>query len=209
MSLSKGIGIADFVRHAIEACANAEIVRQRQEPPMELGNRHRFQREGLRGAVARAAGQLVIDEIEVELHAPACRWNRRCRQAARGNVERCVPRMVQPRRVREPILAHDLRPQMHRGAGVFPGFEGDVGPCLTHLRVPPFRWIIAPWRSHANRRPYARQISVGWVKRQRRPNTQRGLPLRLPPASAEVDPTYRMNLLRSAFLARSPMRPCT
>ena len=66
---------------------------------------------------------------------PAMR-DRRRRQAARRDVERHVPGVVHPRRLHEPHLAHDLRPQVERGAGVMPRVEGKCGPRCGALDWP-------------------------------------------------------------------------
>src|SRR5665213_905881 len=70
----------------------------------------------------------MIDEIEVDLeHARAVR-NWRGRQAARGDVKRDVPGVIEPGGARETDLADDLSPQMQRRIGVAPLSGGQFRP---------------------------------------------------------------------------------
>ena len=56
----------------------------------------------------------MINEIETNLEDVKAVRNRRSSQAACGEVERNVPRVVNPRRLREANLADDLRPHVER-----------------------------------------------------------------------------------------------
>ena len=39
-----------------------------------------------------------------------------------------MPRVIEPRRLHEPDLANDLRPEMQGGVSILPGREGEFGP---------------------------------------------------------------------------------
>jgi hypothetical protein len=71
-------------------------------------------------AIARLNEQPMLDEVELDLEAAFAVWNRRSRQPARGDVERDVPRMIEPRRARQPDLADDLRHEVKRFVGIAP-----------------------------------------------------------------------------------------
>jgi len=70
----------------------------------------------------------VVDEIEVNLEGAIAVWNRRGGQAMRRHVEHDMPGVIEPRRLREPDLANDLRPEVQRGVSVLPRRKGQVGP---------------------------------------------------------------------------------
>lgn len=90
--------------------SNTKLVCQCEEAIVEFSDSHGRQRKGLSGAVGQATDQIMIYEIELELHALIARWDQRRRQAARGYIKRRMPRVVYPWRTRQPILAYDLCP---------------------------------------------------------------------------------------------------
>ena len=74
----------------------------------------------------------MIGEVEIELHALAVRRDRRGGEAARGDIKRRVPGMIDPGGAGEPVFAYDLRPQLQGGAGLLPGRKWDVRPAISH-----------------------------------------------------------------------------
>src|SRR5579871_528073 len=78
--------------------------------------------------IARSYPQHMVDEVEVDLEGATPIGNRRRRQPARRQVQRHMPGVVQPRRLRQPYLADDLRPKMKRLAGVLPVRVMQLGP---------------------------------------------------------------------------------
>src|SRR5450756_1529696 len=70
----------------------------------------------------------MIDEVEVDLEAAHAVWNGRRRQPARGDIERDMPGMIEPRRAREPDLADDLGPQVQRFVSLPPRRERQFRP---------------------------------------------------------------------------------
>ena len=70
----------------------------------------------------------MVDEVEVDLEDFAADMDRRRAQAARADVERHMPAVVQPRRQREADLADHLRPAMQGRARVAPGGIVEHGP---------------------------------------------------------------------------------
>jgi len=71
-------------------------------------------------AVGRAEVQFVRDEIERDIEDAVTVRDRPGRQAKRRDVERHMPRVIGPRRLLEPDLPNDLRPQLQIGARLFP-----------------------------------------------------------------------------------------
>src|SRR5664279_568004 len=62
----------------------------------------------------------MIDEVEIDLKAARSIRDRRGGEAARCDIQRDVPGMVQPRRPDQTDLADDLGPQMQRRIGLAP-----------------------------------------------------------------------------------------
>jgi hypothetical protein len=63
----------------------------------------------------------MIEEIEIELEGAIAERNWRRGQPPRRHKEHNVPGMIEPGRLREADLAHDLRPEMQRRIGLLPG----------------------------------------------------------------------------------------
>jgi hypothetical protein len=85
--------------------------------------------------VGGLADQSMLYEIEGDLDARRIR-NKRSRQPACIHAEGRVPGMVDPRRPREPVLAHDLGIKVERGTGVAPCLERDSWPIRPHGAPP-------------------------------------------------------------------------
>jgi len=49
-------------------------------------------------------------------------------QPARADIERGVPGMIDPGRMRQPVFSNDLAVKMKCRASVFPGLKGNIGP---------------------------------------------------------------------------------
>ena len=108
--LVEGNRVGNLVWCTMYFRSNTKLVCQCEKLIVEFSDSHGLKRKGLAGAIVQAADQLMIYEIEIELHALTAHGNQRRGQSARGHIERRVPRMVDPWRTREPILADDLRP---------------------------------------------------------------------------------------------------
>lgn len=129
--LGEGHRVGDFVRAAVEARRAAEVGDQPAELLVELGDGHRPQREGSGATVAGGADNAVIVEVEQDLDAGTVMDHRR-RQPARRDIEGRMPGVVDPRRVRQPILAGDLEIEVQRRAGVAPAEIVEAGPEVGH-----------------------------------------------------------------------------
>ena len=68
------------------------------------------------------------------LNSSGLSQHKRSREAARIDVKRRMPGMVDPGCAGEPVLADDLRIEVQRGAGLAPRSVGNVGPGSSHVR---------------------------------------------------------------------------
>ena len=123
-----------LVRHPAEARRAAK--RCNQIPELRVKLRHRRGTEGKAGRSAVAAGppQRVIDKIEGDLDARPVR-DQRGGQAARRDVERGIPGMIEPRGAGEPVLPRDLQVKMQGRTGLAPAQILQLRPVLAHLRI--------------------------------------------------------------------------
>ena len=112
--------IGDLARPTADADGDAELGEQLQHRGMKIGYRHRLQRQFAPVAAAGAQFELVRDEVEIDLERLAAERDRRGAEPARGDVQRHLPAVVEPRRQREADLADNLRPKLQRGRGVPP-----------------------------------------------------------------------------------------
>src|SRR5579872_1819886 len=88
----------------------------------------------------------MLDEIEPQLEGAIAIGHTRGGEAARGDVERHVPPMIDERGEAQANLADDLRPHVEGGVGIFPGIEREGGPA--------FRLIGSVWHGESPRRSY-------------------------------------------------------
>ena len=69
--------VGDFVWRTMYFRSNAKLVCQCEEATVEISDSQRLKRKGLCGAAGQACDQIVIDEIELELHALSARGDQR------------------------------------------------------------------------------------------------------------------------------------
>jgi hypothetical protein len=101
-------GVRDLVRDRMKADLDPEPGQEVHEPPVEVCDRHRPERQSACSAVAHRDEQPMVDEIEVDLElAQPVRDRQRC-EATRGDVEGRVPGVIEPRGLGQPNLADDL-----------------------------------------------------------------------------------------------------
>ena len=124
----------DFIGPAVDAHGQFEPLQLGHQTRVERGHRLRHQRHARAAAVAAAHQQRLIDEIEFDLEAAAAMGHGRGGQTTGREVQRHVPAVVEPGALRQPDLAHDLRPQVQRGIGLGPSLEWQCGPWLQSLR---------------------------------------------------------------------------
>src|SRR5918912_3878677 len=94
----------------------AERTDEIEKAPVKLGDGHRAEGKVRPAPVGGGSGDPVVEEIEADFDAARAVGNERGREAARIDVERRVPGMVDPGRASEPILADDLRVEVQCGA---------------------------------------------------------------------------------------------
>ena len=115
---------------------------------MKLGDRHRTTEREFGPLSIRCffAAQHVVAQIKAEsrclLRPGPERWSGRAHRHVQGRM----PRMIDPRRSCQPVLANDLHIEMKDGTRFMPGFVRDIGPRSTHsvplglafaLKLPP------------------------------------------------------------------------
>src|SRR5690606_18769254 len=91
-----------------------------EKAAMKRAHRRRDEIETLAAPIRCVADDRMVDEIENDLDPARAVRNHRCGQSSRRDVERRVPRMVDPRSTRQAILADDLQIEVQRRARVAP-----------------------------------------------------------------------------------------
>src|SRR5688500_7448750 len=99
-----------------------------EQAGVKCSDRFGLQRQCARRPTAGADDQYMLHEIEVDLKCAGLVRNRRGSEAASGDVQRRVPRVNLPWRLRQSDLADDLRPEMERLASGLPVAIGELGP---------------------------------------------------------------------------------
>src|SRR5260221_869737 len=120
VSLVEGNGSLDLDRHRPELHRDAERSELRHHLAMEFRDRARLQSEAGGPAVAADDDETMVDEIEIDLEIPRAVWHRRGGEAARGDIERHLPPMIDQRCLRQADLPDHLRPQMQSRTGIAP-----------------------------------------------------------------------------------------
>src|SRR6266403_9560 len=127
--LRKPSRLRQFVRHLVDRDVNAELCEVGHDGPIKACDRMSGQGKLARGAVAGRNTQTVIDQVKVDLKAIETVRYWGGRQPARGDVERDMPGMIEPRRARQANLADDLGPQVQRRIGLAPCRGRQFRPC--------------------------------------------------------------------------------
>src|SRR5580658_4661614 len=107
---------------------DAEIAERLHDGRMEIADRVRHQPEAPALSAACLDVEHMVDEVEPDLEVFTLVRDHGRRQAARGNVERHMPAVVEPRGQPKPNLADDLDPKAQGLAGRLPGQIGKRGP---------------------------------------------------------------------------------
>src|SRR5271166_6252833 len=105
-----------------------QVVQVPHDELVELGNAARLKRDASLAPVAGHDPEEMRVEIEFDFEgAFSVRYGRRVQSACR-HIQRHMPGMIEPWRQGEPYLADDLRPEMKRLSGIFPGFVRQLRP---------------------------------------------------------------------------------
>src|SRR5262249_52349444 len=99
-----------FDRLGQNADLDTERSQRRHEFAIKISHGLRAKRERMSRASARLNAKVVINEIEIYLKSALVIRDRRGRQAARSDIQRDLPPVIDHRRLRKPHLADDLRP---------------------------------------------------------------------------------------------------
>ncbi len=111
-------GIGNFDGHAPDFYLDAGRLEHGHELLVKVRDRPRHERNGLQDSFAGFKKELMAHEVKPDFDGAVAAGHARRGESARGDVERNVPPMIDERRERKTNLAHDLRVQMQRGAGV-------------------------------------------------------------------------------------------
>jgi hypothetical protein len=100
----------DFARRGPDVHVDIEPAQSLHECGIEIGHRHRLQRQRLGAAVARLNGKQVPCEVKDHVEAAFAIRHRRRQKPARGDLERRVPPVTDQRRAGDTDFADDLHP---------------------------------------------------------------------------------------------------
>src|SRR5581483_10522182 len=134
--------LRNFVRFFVNCDVKVEASHLAHQTPVERSYRLRLESEAGHAAVARVDRQLMPDEIEIDLECSKAVWNWRGGEACGSYVESGMPRVIDPRGLREANLTRDLYPHVKGGVCFRPAFERQAGPeageveCGLHRMLP-------------------------------------------------------------------------
>ena len=112
MIFGKADRVRNFIRQLVDGNRDADALQKIPHLGIEVGNALSAERQRAFHAVAAARDKTMRDEIEFEFEDIVADGHRRSAEAARGDVKRYLPAMIQPRRQLQPDLADDLRPEL-------------------------------------------------------------------------------------------------
>ena len=128
--VAKGDRFRHLAGKRIDGRRHSEILKQPVRALVEIRNRHWLKHQLRDRAATVSANQPVQDEIEFDIDRFAPIRNERCAEAARGDIERHLPAVIEPGREGKTDLADDLQPKLQGQRGVPPFAEWEAGPCL-------------------------------------------------------------------------------
>ena len=121
-------GVDELARRRVQVKVDTEVFQLAHDRGVEVGDRAWPERHVTPYAVAASDHQPVVDEVEVQLEGPRTVGNRRSAETAGGEIERYVPRVIEPRRRAQPDLADDLGHEVEGRGGLGPGAVGQRRP---------------------------------------------------------------------------------
>jgi hypothetical protein len=158
----EGDGLGDLDRSRRDPNVDPEASQPGHELAVEPCDRLRLERHRERAALAIRDQQAMIDEVEVDLEPAAAVRNRRRGQAARADVQRHVPPVVEGRGERQAHLSDDLRPHVDGGDGRSPVLPRELRPGVHGCRHGCRRQVgghLAATSSPSSGRPASSQSS--------------------------------------------------
>ena len=126
--LAEGYRAGDLAGVLVDGDGEPEFGERAHHPLVEVRDGLGAKREPPMSAIADRHIERMFDEIECDLERAGSVRDGRGGQAARGQVQRHMPAVIQPGRLLEADLPDHLRPQMHSGARVGPCAVGKLGP---------------------------------------------------------------------------------
>jgi len=108
--LGEGDRRRQLVGGGVDTHRGPQRLQGRHHLGVERRHRHRLEGHGPAAAVDGAHHQLLVNEVELDVEGQGAVRDQSGGEAAGGDIEGRVPRMVQPRGQRQPHLADDLGP---------------------------------------------------------------------------------------------------
>src|SRR5438105_4026919 len=122
--LIEGSLVIKFVRREMNTHLDSNRAQAGHVLAIEIRDRAREQRNVVAPSFAGSNGELMRDEVELDLKTRLSERNGRRSQAAGCDVEGHIPPMILQRGESQTGLAHDLGPHVERVAGFLPVGEG-------------------------------------------------------------------------------------
>jgi hypothetical protein len=104
--------------------SDAQLVQSTQRALVKFCHRHGNQSEGAHQPPGRGDPKRVVDEVEIDGKRALAQADRRRGEAARRQVERRAPAMIDPGGQLQPDLADDLQPHVQCRVGLLPLCDG-------------------------------------------------------------------------------------
>jgi hypothetical protein len=131
--LVKGNGVGDFHWHFPNLDLDARRAKHAHKGLIKIGHRAGEERERFDLAVVGLQHEFVIEEIEAQFEGAPRVGNCRGGQAARADIERHIPPVIQPGSKSEANFADDLRPHVEGGVGILPRCEWEGRPAVWQV----------------------------------------------------------------------------
>ena len=126
--LAEGDRTRDLARIVADDDRHAQIGKRGHDGAVKFRDALRYQGELPARAIAHADVEHARIEIELHLEVARSVRNRRAGQSLRGDIQRHVPAVIQPRRLCKADLADNLRPKVQSGTCILPGMVIELRP---------------------------------------------------------------------------------
>ena len=129
--LLEGDGVGHLLRRRVDLDLDPERIQARHQLVVEVRDAARIEGDELARSFTGDDGEIVVDEVEIDLEDAAAEGERPRGKAARGEVEGGVPELILERGELDIELADDLGPHVQGFPRVGPGIEGQRRPPLV------------------------------------------------------------------------------
>jgi hypothetical protein len=129
--LLEGDGVGHLLRHSVDLDLDPERIQARHQLIVEVRDAARIEGDELARSFTGDDGEIVVDEVEIDLEDAASVGERPSGETAGGEVEGGVPELILERGELDIELADDLGPHVQGFPRVGPGIEGQRRPALV------------------------------------------------------------------------------